>query len=85
MVGMKGAEQHRFGAPAQLRARNHALEQFNRWESGRVSDRAVAEVVADLGALRGLLPEAVRGHDPDPEKRGIAQMHRALARLGRDR
>jgi len=85
MGGMKRPTLQRFGDRTQLAARNRALERFNRWERGHVSDRAVAQVVADLGALRNLLPEALRSHDPDPEKRGIAQMHRALARLGRDR
>ena len=37
-------------------------------------------MLADLSFVLSLLPEEVRNADPDPEKLGVQDLHRLLAR-----
>jgi len=75
----------RLGDAAQFETRRQAWARFHRSEHAGGDDRPIGRVIADLGALRGLLPDGVRRHDPDPAKQGIARMHRDLAGLDRPR
>jgi hypothetical protein len=64
-----------------LAERLRQLEEFNRWEeSNSAPERPFSAVLADLSFLLSLLPEEVRNADPDPEKLGVQELHRLLAR-----
>ena len=67
---------------AQIAARNRALAAFNRWEASyRGSRQTPEQIIAALGTLYALLPEASRQRTEDPHRRGIQSMHRALSHL----
>lgn len=66
----------------QLEQRRRQWEAFNRWEAEQPpAERPAADIIADLGVVWSWLPAEVRRRDPDPEKRGIQAMRRALACL----
>ena len=61
---------------------NRRWKKFHEWEAQQPPvERSAAAIIADLGAIRQWLPEAVRVHDPDPEKKGVQAMFRALSVL----
>ena len=43
-------------------------------------ERPFSAVLENLSFLLSLLPEEVRNADPDPEKLGVQELHRLLAR-----
>lgn len=67
---------------AQLRERARGLAAFDCWQQGQPERRSLDSVFRGLGTLYALLPPDVRGRCDDPEYRGVARMHAALARLG---
>jgi hypothetical protein len=59
---------------------------FNAWEDSTVFPaRGAAACVADVGTLYEWLSPETRRFDPDPQKLGIQQMRKALARLAPSR
>jgi hypothetical protein len=66
-----------------LRRRARGLEAFAAWEQDHPpAERELCAVLADVGALRELLPPEVRRANPDPTYQGVQRMHRLLAVLG---
>jgi hypothetical protein len=66
----------------QLEQRKLQWRSFNEWEAAQPPvTREPAAIIADLGTLLSWLPQAVRQHDPDPDKTGIAKMKATLALL----
>jgi hypothetical protein len=65
-----------------LRERLAQFEEFNRWERQNPAPvRDLTEVLADLSFLVSLAPPEIRNADPDPEKLGIQETRRMLARV----
>lgn len=64
-----------------LKDRLRQFEEFNRWEQcNPAPERPFTAILADLSFLLMLLPAEVRETDPDPEKLGVQELHRLLAR-----
>jgi hypothetical protein len=65
-----------------LRERLAQFEEFNRWEAEHPrSERSFEATLADLSCLLSLIPPE-RRVDPDPEKLGLQEFQRAMARIG---
>jgi hypothetical protein len=68
----------------QIEQRRRQWETFNRWEEQQQPlERDPGQILADLGAILGWIPEADRLHDPDPAKRGVQALLAACAVLKR--
>lgn len=70
---------------ARYRERARGLAAFERWRSEHPEQRSLDSVFRALGALWALLPPDARTRNDDPDYRGVARMHAALARLGAGR
>jgi len=69
-----------------LRERIAQFEEFNRWEEQNPRPiRSFEAVLADLSFLLSLIPAERRGMDPDPEKTGVQELRKALARIAKAR
>ena len=79
---MRGVSEDLKELRRQLEERARQWAAFNRWEAENPAPmRTPDEVLADLSAIWMWFPAEVRTHDPDPEKKGIQAMRRALALL----
>ncbi|HHQ48451.1 MAG TPA: hypothetical protein ENK19_06150 [Acidobacteria bacterium] len=79
---MKQVDSSRFGTPDALRERAAALARYEVWDREHPVELEAAAAVALVGSLYALLPVEARIREDDPEFAGVAQMRRALARLG---
>lgn len=70
---------------ALYRERARGFADFAAWERQQPDERSLESVFRGLGTLWALLPPDVRSRCDDPEYRGVARMHAALAQLGRGR
>lgn len=65
-----------------LRERLAQFEEFNRWEQQNPRPiRPFQSVLADLSFLLSLVSREQRAIDPDPQKLGIQELRKALARI----
>ena len=57
--------------------------QYRQWAETHteIDVRPAPRIMSDIDALYRTLPKDVRACDPDPEKRGVQEMHRIFARV----